>query len=168
MIHNSATAAKPSLAMRAGKLSHARGAEEGCCAQDVEECSELIAIALFLALTLGRLNADLLVVLLQSRKVLACLRELALLHTLADIPMDKRALRVHQIKLVVDAREHLSNSSRVADHANRAHYLGKVATWYHSRRLVVDAALEASRRPSQWCRGTFDAWSGYRPERAYR
>merc|ERR1719198_684129 len=49
----------------------------------------LILLALLLALALSRLGADLLVVLLESGEVLAGLRELALLHALADVPVDE-------------------------------------------------------------------------------
>ena len=47
---------------------------------------------------------DLLVVLLERGEVLASLGELALLHALADKPVHKRALRVEQVKLVVEVR----------------------------------------------------------------
>eukprot|EP00325_Prymnesiales_sp_UTEX-LB-985_P000608 CAMPEP_0174697800 /NCGR_PEP_ID=MMETSP1094-20130205/3563_1 /TAXON_ID=156173 /ORGANISM="Chrysochromulina brevifilum, Strain UTEX LB 985" /LENGTH=79 /DNA_ID=CAMNT_0015894853 /DNA_START=222 /DNA_END=457 /DNA_ORIENTATION=+ len=64
----------------------------------------LVLLALLLALALRGLGADLLVVLLKRRKVLAGLRELALLHALADIPVHEGALGVHEVELVVDAR----------------------------------------------------------------
>merc|ERR1719158_1026530 len=54
-----------------------------------------------------------------------------------------KALRVHEVKLVVDAREHLSNRSGVAYHANSAHDFGKVTTWHDSWWLVVDATFES-------------------------
>merc|ERR1711959_623938 len=109
--------------------------------------SELVAVALLLALALGSLDPHLLVVLLQGGQVLAGLRELALLHTLADVPVDKGTLGVHQVELVVDPREHLRNGSGVRDHAHRAHHLRQIATRNHGRGLVVDAALEPRRRP---------------------
>merc|ERR1719375_2450909 len=108
---------------------------------------ELVAVALLLALALGRLDADLLVVLLERRKVLAGLAELALLHTLADVPVDEGALGVHQIELVVDARHHLRDRSAVRDHAHRAHHLREVTARDDGRGLVVDTALEARRGP---------------------
>merc|ERR1719296_725561 len=112
-----------------------------------EKSSELIAVALLLSLTLGSLNANLLVVLLKSCKVLSGFAELALLHAFSDIPMHKRTLTVHQVKLVIDARKYLCDSSRVADHAASAHDLGQVAARYHSGWLIVDPALEACGRP---------------------
>jgi hypothetical protein len=57
-------------------------------------CSVLLAVVLILALALGGLGADLFVVLLEGREVLAGLGELAFLHALADIPVDERALGV--------------------------------------------------------------------------
>merc|ERR1719183_321679 len=109
--------------------------------------SELVSIALFLTLSLGRLDTDLLVVLLQRRQVFARLGELALFHTLADIPVHKRALRVHQIELVVNAAEDLSDGGGVADHAARTHDLGQVAAGNHSGRLIVDSTLKAGGAP---------------------
>ncbi|GER50482.1 complement C3 [Striga asiatica] len=104
-------------------------------------------LLLFFIITITRLSSNLLIILLQSSQILPGLRELTFLHTLTHIPMHKRALRVHQIKLVVNPREHLSNASRVRNHAHSPLHLGKVSTWDHSRRLVVDATLEASRAP---------------------
>merc|ERR1712066_924880 len=81
--------------------------------QTLVQNSELITVSFFLTLALSCLDANLLVVLLKGRKVLACLRELAFFHTLADIPMHERALRIHQVELVVDAREDLGDGGRV-------------------------------------------------------
>merc|ERR1719388_367861 len=82
--------------------------ERGCV-----ECLVLLAEVLLLALALGGLGADLLVVLLEGRKVLARLGELALLHALADVPVHERALGVHQVELVVDARVELGKGRGV-------------------------------------------------------
>ena len=99
------------------------------------------------ALALGGLDADLLVVLLESSQVLARLGELALFHAFSDVPVDEGALRVHEIELVVDAGEDLGDGGRVRDHAHGAHDLGEVAAGHHGGRLVVDADLEAGRAP---------------------
>merc|ERR1711879_684791 len=99
--------------------------------QHVFQHSELITVSFFLTLALSCLDANLLVVLLKGRKVLACLTELPFFHTLADIPMHKGTLRVHQVELVVDTREDLGDCGRVTDHAASAHDLGQVATWDH-------------------------------------
>merc|ERR1712066_682039 len=63
--------------------------------------SELVTVTLFFALSLGRLNAHLLIVLLECSEILASLAELSFFHALSDIPMHKRTLRVHQVELVV-------------------------------------------------------------------
>ena len=60
----------------------------------------LVLVALPL-LTISGIEPNLLVVLLQGSHVLASLGELAFLHALADVPVDKGALGVHQIELVV-------------------------------------------------------------------
>merc|ERR1719213_707784 len=70
------------------------------------------------------------------------------------VPMHKGALRVHEVKLVVDAREHLSNRSGVADHANSAHDLGEITTWHDSWWLVVDATFKSCRGPIHKLNGT--------------
>merc|ERR1712014_161012 len=109
--------------------------------------SELVTIALLLALTLRRLDSDLLVILLKCREVFAGLGELALLHTFADVPVHKSALGIHEVELVVDAREDLGNSGAVGNHAASAHYLGQVSTWDNGGRLVINATLKAGRTP---------------------
>mmetsp|Transcript_23949 Transcript_23949/g.66098 ORF Transcript_23949/g.66098 Transcript_23949/m.66098 type:complete len:317 (-) Transcript_23949:572-1522(-) len=109
--------------------------------------SEFVAITLLLALAFGRLDANLLVVLLKRSEVLACFGELTLLHALPNIPMHKGALRVHQVELMVDAREDLCDGGRVADHAACTHDLGQVASRDHRRRLVIDTALESGGTP---------------------
>merc|ERR1712137_1286972 len=88
------------------------------CLQDApSSCSsELVTIALLLALTLRRLDSDLLVILLKCREVFAGLGELALFHTFTDVPVHKSALGIHEVKLVVDAGEDLGNSGAVGNH----------------------------------------------------
>ena len=103
--------------------------------------------AFFLALALGGLNSDLLVVLLESGKVLTGLGELTFLHALSDVPVDEGTLGVHEIELVVNSGEDLGDGSGVGNHADSAHDLGEVTTGDDGRGLVVDTALEASRAP---------------------
>merc|ERR1719316_397744 len=109
--------------------------------------SELIAVALFLSFTLRGLDANFLIILFQSSQVFTGLAELTIFHSLADVPVDKGALAVHEVKLVINAREHFSNGSGIADHAACTHYLSQVASRNHGGRLVVDAALEACGTP---------------------
>merc|ERR1712176_825449 len=108
---------------------------------------ELITIALLFALALRSLNANLFVIFFQSSQIFTGLAELALFHAFANIPMDKCSLAVHQVKLVVDAREHLSDGCRIADHAASAHHFGQISAWHHGRWLVVDATFEPSGAP---------------------
>merc|ERR1711924_16160 len=109
--------------------------------------SELVSVTLLLALTLSCLDSNLLVILLKCGEIFAGLGELALLHAFSDIPMDKRTLRIHEIELVVNAREDLGNGGAVGNHAASAHHLGQVTTWDHGRRLVVDATFKSGRTP---------------------
>merc|ERR1740121_1210491 len=103
--------------------------------------------ALLLGLSLGGLDADLLVVLLKGGEILTGLGELSFLHALSDVPMDESTLGVHKIELVVNAGEDLSDGGGVGDHAHGAHNLGEITTGDDGRGLVVDSALEASRAP---------------------
>merc|ERR1719273_1367990 len=103
--------------------------------------------ALFLTLTFGGLDTDLLVILLEGSEILTSLRELTFFHTLTDVPMDEGTLGVHEIELVIDSGEDLSDGSGVGDHADGAHDLGEVTTWDNSGWLVVDTALESGWAP---------------------
>merc|ERR1712070_1078404 len=109
--------------------------------------SELVAISFFFPFSLSCLNADLLIVLLQSSEIFTRLGELSFFHTLSNIPVDKGTLGVHEIELVIDAREYLSNGGGVAYHANCTHNLCKIATWRNGGGLVVDATFETCRAP---------------------
>merc|ERR1712232_1467267 len=108
---------------------------------------ELVTVAFLFALTFCGLDAHLLVVLLQRRQVFTSLRELAFLHTLTDVPVHEGTLGVHEVELVIDAGENLSDRGGVADHAHSAHNLGQVTAWDDGWWLVVDAALETSWAP---------------------
>merc|ERR1711988_1167781 len=54
--------------------------------------SELIAVALLLALALRRLDSNFFVILLERREILTRLRELTLLHAFSHIPVHKGTL----------------------------------------------------------------------------
>merc|ERR1712039_379514 len=68
---------------------------------------ELVAIAFFFTFSFCSLDTHLLVVLLQSRKVLTGLAEFSLFHAFANVPMHKCTLAVHEVELVINAGEHL-------------------------------------------------------------
>jgi len=61
--------------------------------------------------------------------------------------MDEGSLGVHEIELVIDSGEDLSDGSRVGDHADSSHDLGEITTWNNSWWLIVDTALETSWAP---------------------
>merc|ERR1712174_102797 len=109
--------------------------------------SSHLVLLLFLALAIGSLGANLLVVLLEGGKILTGLGEFTFLHTLTDVPVHERALGVHEVELVVNAGQSLGHSGRVGNHSARAHDLGEIATGHHSGWLVVDTALETSGTP---------------------
>merc|ERR1712093_222008 len=109
--------------------------------------SELIAISLLFTFALCCLNANLLVVLLQSCKVFTCFREFTLFHAFSNIPMHKCTLRGHQVEFVVNAREDLGDGSGITDHAASTHDLGQISTGHNCWGLVVDAAFESGRGP---------------------
>merc|ERR1712125_306923 len=134
----------------------ARSSTKGrrCLTDAGVDSSELITVALLLTFAFSGLDANLLVVLLESSKILTSLRELALLHTLTDVPVHESALGVHEIELMVDAGEDLSNGRGVAYHAHSAHHLREVTTRHDSWWLVVDAALKASGAPIHELNGT--------------
>ncbi len=90
---------------------------------------------------------DILVILFKSCKVFSCLSEFALLHPLADVPVDKRPHLVQEIKLSVEPRPGLLHRRRVGEHAAGPIDLGHVAAGDDGGRLVVDPDLEARRAP---------------------
>ena len=74
-----------------------------------------LAVAhILVTVNVGRVHADLVVVLLER------LAELALFHALADVPVHESALGVHHVELELDAREDLRDRRRVRDHAHGA------------------------------------------------
>merc|ERR1711962_1361429 len=112
-------------------------------------CCCWLGLVLFalLALTLQGAHADLFVVLLESSQMFTGLGELSLLHALADVPVDKGTLGVHEIKLVIEPGPGLGNGSGVAQHADSSGDLGQISTRDDCGWLVVDAHPEAGRTP---------------------
>merc|ERR1719316_1004445 len=123
--------------------------------------SELVAVSFFLSFSLCCLNSHLFVILLQSSKIFSRLRELTFFHTFSNIPVDESTFRIHEIELVIDAREHLSDGSRVANHAHRTHDFGKITTWDNGRGLVVDSTLKSCRGPIDELNSTFGLNGGH-------
>merc|ERR1719228_1878580 len=107
-------------------------------------------ILIFISLTTFNINGvktDLFIILLKSSQVLTCLRELSLLHTFPDIPVNKGSLGVHQVKLVIQPGPGLCYGRGVGEHTDGTLNLSEVTSRDHSRWLVVDANLEAGRTP---------------------
>ena len=61
--------------------------------------------------------------------------------------MDEGSLGIHEIELVINSGEDLSDGSGVGDHAACSHNLGKITTWDDSGWLIVDTTLETSWAP---------------------
>ena len=61
--------------------------------------------------------------------------------------MDESSLGVHEIELVIDSGEDLSDGCGVGDHADGSHDLGEVTTWNNSWWLIVDSAFESGWAP---------------------
>merc|ERR1719322_2018847 len=108
---------------------------------------ELIFITLAVISGLSRVKANLLVILLESSKILPGFGELTLLHTFSNIPVDEGPLGVHEVELMVKPGPGLRNSSGIAQHTDSPADLSKVATRDNSGWLVVNAYLETSRTP---------------------
>merc|ERR1711981_1333806 len=106
-----------------------------------------VLLLVVLTFTLGGLDSDLLVILLEGGKILSGLGEFTFLHTFTDVPMDEGSLGVHKIELMIDSGEDLSDGGGVGDHAHGSHDLGEVTSGHDSGGLIVDTALEASGAP---------------------
>ena len=109
--------------------------------------SYCLVLCLNTLLALEAVGGHLLVIALESSQVLASLGELALLHTLTNIPVDEGTLGVHEIELVRQSGPGLGNGGRVGQHAHGAVDLGQVAVGHNLRRLVADTNLETSGAP---------------------
>merc|ERR1712025_867595 len=122
------------------RFSDIRFCNRECLKQD------LIFVS-FTIFSFSRVKANLLIILLKSSKVLTSFRELSLLHTLSNIPVNKCPLGIHQVKLVVQPSPCFSNSCGVGEHANSTSNLSLVTSWHNSWRLVVNSNLEPSWTP---------------------
>jgi len=61
--------------------------------------------------------------------------------------MHEGSLGVHEIELVIDSGEDLSDGGGVGDHADGSHDLGEITTWDNGGWLIVDSALESGWAP---------------------
>lgn len=113
----------------------------------MREIKGLLVSFLVLGLSLGGINTDFLVVLLEGGKIFSGLRELTFFHTFSDVPVDEGSLGVHEIELVVNAGESLDNGGGVGDHADGAVDLGQVSSWDGVGLAGVDSSLESGGAP---------------------
>jgi hypothetical protein len=116
--------------------------------------SQLIFFDFFSVTHCHRVQANFLVVLLQSSQILASFREFTFFHTFTDIPVDEGTLGIHKIELVVKTGPGFSNSSGVGQHADGTGNPGDITVGDDSRSLVVDTNLETSRAPVDELDGT--------------
>ena len=92
-------------------------------------------------------ESDLFVVLLEGGHIFSGLGELAFFHSFSDVPVDKGALGVHEIELVVKSCPRLGDGGRVGEHADGAVDGRLVGAGNGGRLLVVDADLETGWAP---------------------
>ena len=112
-------------------------------------------LVLSLLFNISGVDPDLFVILLEGSKILASLRELTLLHTLTDIPVHKGALRVEEIKLVVETAPRGRDGSGVGQHAHTTSNLGQITTGNVGGGLIADTELETGRTPVNELDGAF-------------
>jgi len=115
------------------------------CVCETDKESDLSTF--FLTFTLGGLNTDLFVILLKGGQIFSGFGELSFLHTLSDVPMNEGSLGVHQVELVIESGEDLSDGGGVGDHADGSHDLGEITTGDDGGGLIVDTDLETSGAP---------------------
>ena len=96
----------------------------------------------FLSLSIDRVDTDLFIILLKGGQILTSLRELALLHAFANVPMDEGSLGVHQVELMIKTSPGFGNRRRITQHTDGSLDLSQVAARDNSWRLVVDADLK--------------------------
>jgi hypothetical protein len=94
-----------------------------------------------------RVYPNLLVILLERSKILTRFRELALLHTFTNVPVDKGTLRVEEIEFMVETAPCAGDGRRVRQHAHAAGHLGEITTGDMSGWLIADTELEAGGAP---------------------
>merc|ERR1719326_109299 len=96
----------------------------------------------------GSVGEDIQVVLLEESKILTGLRELTLLHTLTDVPVDEGALGVHEAELGNETLlEDAADGDVVSDHADVTWRVGHVVGLDSLGGLVVKTDLEPGGAP---------------------
>lgn len=70
------------------------------------------------------------IIFLKRCQIFSGFGEFSFFHTLADIPVDKGTLGVHEIEFVIKARPGFGNGGGVAEHGHASVNGGKFAAWY--------------------------------------
>jgi len=107
----------------------------------------LLHLIMGISLARASIVAHLFIILLQSGQIFTGLRELAFLHSFANIPLDESTLGIHQIELGINAREDLGDGSGVGKHADGTLDLGHFGTWDNRGRSTIYATFESSWAP---------------------
>lgn len=107
----------------------------------------VVHLVLSSLLDVSRVYPNLFVILFKCGKILTRFRELALLHTFTDVPVDKSTLGVEEIEFVVETAPRGRDSRRVRQHTHATRHLSEVTTRDVSGWLVADTELEASGAP---------------------
>jgi len=99
------------------------------------------------AFTIGRVETDFFVVLLEGGEIFTGFGEFTFFHTFTDIPVNEGTLGVHEIELVVKTGPSFGDGGGVGQHADGTLNLGEVTSWDNSWWLVVDTDLETGWAP---------------------
>lgn len=109
--------------------------------------SGFIFIIFTFIFSFGSVNTNLFVVFFKSCQIFSGFTEFSFFHTFTYVVMNKGSLGIHKVEFVIQSREYFCNSSRVRNHAHSSHYLGQIAPWDNTWRLVVNSAFESSWAP---------------------
>lgn len=78
---------------------------------------------------------------LTNRKRCTYLSKFAFFHALADVPVNKSALGIHQIKFVIQTGPSLGDSSRIRQHTHSPRYFGQITSRDDGWGLVINSNL---------------------------
>src|SRR6266849_9710668 len=104
-------------------------------------------LVLSLLFNIHRVKTHFFVILLKSREILPCFRELTLFHSLANIPVHESPLRVKQIEFTIQPSPRIRDGSRIGQHTNAPNHSSQIAIWDVSWWLVGDTNFETRRTP---------------------
>jgi hypothetical protein len=113
-----------------------------------------------LSLCFRSVGSNLLVILFEGCKIFTGFGEFSLLHTLTNVPVNEGSLGIHEVELVVNSLEHLSNGGGVGKHQKSSVNLGQITSWDRSRGLGVESTLESSGTPIDELDGSLSLHNG--------